>query len=188
LTIIANVGFRKDNLKVSLEKDLLVVHGERDSDHEPVDDAGHCPSRRRIPLSFTRYIPLPSYVDKTSISAVYHKYKLHVYLSKKLELQQNVRFSLPPNATPNTTSSIAPRQSTPIPYTHAPIDTSDVMEHQQEESTAPSSVSNARFIGFDEVNDFNDPLAVSASHDIHINCDHTRHICHTASQHTNQSK
>lgn len=69
LTIIANVGYRKENLKVSLQKDMLVIHGQRDAHYEPVDDAGHCPSRRRIPLSFTRYVPIPSYCDPSSVSA-----------------------------------------------------------------------------------------------------------------------
>lgn len=83
LTVIPNVGFRKQDLKLSVQSDMLVVHGHRDREFEWNDDKGHAPSRRRIPLSFTRYIPLPNYVEHNNMQAVYYRWKLHIYVNKK---------------------------------------------------------------------------------------------------------
>jgi HSP20 family molecular chaperone IbpA len=177
LTIIANVGYRKENLKVSLQKDMLVIHGYRDPNYEPVDDAYHCPSRRRIPLTFTRYIPLPDYVDPNSVSAVYHKWKLHVYISKRIQLHKKV--PVPAPAARDVTSSSREHAESPYP------DTLPTMQALSEAASS-ATLSGQGLIGFQEVNDFSDPAAVSASHDMHINCDHLRDICHSASPHTYQ--
>lgn len=73
-------GLEQEEIDVRVDRDELVVQGERRMDREP---AGEFHRVERSYGKFVRRFPLPSTVDRESVEAVYRDGVLRVALSKK---------------------------------------------------------------------------------------------------------
>ncbi|MCX6825818.1 MAG: Hsp20/alpha crystallin family protein [candidate division Zixibacteria bacterium] len=81
LRIVAEVpGMEKDDVKVSIEDDLLTISGERKSVSES-KDASHIRTELRTG-SFSRSFTLPGHVDLTKVTADYKNGLLSITLPK----------------------------------------------------------------------------------------------------------
>lgn len=76
-------GLGKEDLKVSVDGDVLTVTGERKKEDEIKEKDYYC--SERVYGSFSRSIPLPVSVDKDRVKASYKKGVLTVELPKSKE-------------------------------------------------------------------------------------------------------
>jgi len=76
-------GVNEDDLKVSLENNVLTIQGERKFEKEEKEENFHRIERRYG--SFTRTFRLPSTVDSENVDAHYDKGILKIALAKRAE-------------------------------------------------------------------------------------------------------
>ena len=76
-------GMSRDDVSIKLEKDFLVLSGEKKQERVESDDEKHFRRIERVYGSFSRQFRLPENVDRNGISAAYENGLLRVALKKK---------------------------------------------------------------------------------------------------------
>lgn len=77
-------GFKKDDLRVEVKRDQLVIKGERRQEQRSHND-GYCREERSFG-AFERRFTLPDNIDSTNITVGYHDGVLQVTLPKHEEI------------------------------------------------------------------------------------------------------
>lgn len=79
-------GLKKEDFQIDIDKDILTISAETQSESEEKDEENQKVTRREFSYSsFTRSFRLPDNSDEENISAVYNNGILHLNIPKKSE-------------------------------------------------------------------------------------------------------
>lgn len=85
LVEVAAPGMNKDDFKIDLDNNMLLISSEKENRHEEKDKEGKFTRREFSYQSFQRSLALPTSVDTEKISATYKDGILSVHIPKKEE-------------------------------------------------------------------------------------------------------
>ncbi|MET0759722.1 MAG: Hsp20/alpha crystallin family protein [Flavobacterium sp.] len=77
-------GMRKEDLKVEIDNDMIIISSEKEEEKEELRKKGNYIKKEFHYQSFYRSFFLPDYIDENKIEATYKDGILHVIIGKKV--------------------------------------------------------------------------------------------------------